>query len=69
MRYRRKWYTKLMMAVLTGLALLWTLMPVYIIVSNSVRRTLEMKEMPPKLLFAPTWTHFENVLTLDRFGQ
>ena len=69
MRYRRKWYTKLMMAVLIGLALLWTLMPVYIIVSNSMRRTLEMKEMPPKLLFAPTWTHFEKVLTLDRFGQ
>lgn len=69
MRYRRKWYTKLMMAVLTVIALVWTLTPVYIIVSNSIRRTLEIKEMPPKLIFTPTWSHFEKVLTLDHFGR
>lgn len=69
MRYRRKWYTRLLMAFLTAAALVWTLVPVYIVVSNSVRRTLEMKEMPPKIVFTPTWTHFEKVLTLDRFDR
>lgn len=58
-----------MMAVLTVIALVWTLTPVYIIVSNSIRRTLEIKEMPPKLIFTPTWSHFEKVLTLDHFGR
>ena len=69
MRCRRKWYTRLMMAALTVIALIWTLVPVYIILSNSIRRTLEIKEMPPRLFFTPTWTHFEKVLTLDKFGQ
>lgn len=58
-----------MMAALTVIALIWTLVPVYIIVSNSFRRTLEIKEMPPKLIFTPTLSHYEKVLTLDNFGK
>lgn len=69
MHYKRKWYTKLMMAALAVFALIWTLVPMYIVVSNSVRKTLEIKEMPPRLIFTPTWKHFEKVLTLDRFGD
>ena len=69
MRFKRKWYTKLMMIVTTAIALIWTLVPVYIVVSNSVRKTLEIKEMPPKLFFMPTWSHFTKVLTLDHFSK
>ncbi|MDD4850513.1 MAG: carbohydrate ABC transporter permease [Gemmiger sp.] len=69
MRFKRKWYTKLMMAAITAIALIWTLVPVYIVISNSVRKTLEIKEMPPKLIFTPTLSHFEKVLTLDNFGK
>ena len=69
MRFKRKWYTKLLMFLTAGFALIWTLVPVYIIMSNSVRKTLEIKEMPPKIVFTPTWSHFEKVLTLDNFGK
>ncbi len=69
MRFKRKWYTKLLMIVTTAIALIWTLVPVYIVVSNSVRKTLEIKEMPPKLFFTPTWSHFTKVLTLDNFSK
>lgn len=69
MRFKRKWYTKLLMTVTTAIALIWTLVPVYIVVSNSVRKTLEIKEMPPKLFFTPTWSHFTKVLTLDNFSK
>ena len=69
MRFKRKWQTKLLMAAATAIALFWTLAPMYIVVSNSVRKTLEIKEMPPKLLFVPTWEHFQKVLMLDNFSK
>lgn len=69
MHYKRNWRVKLLMAAATAVALLWTLVPMYIVVSNSVRKTLEIKQMPPKLLFMPTWTHFQKVLTLDNFSK
>ncbi|GHV94336.1 maltose ABC transporter permease [Spirochaetia bacterium] len=46
----------------------WTLVPVYIVISNSFRPTLEIKQMPPKLFFKPIFTHYERILTLDRFA-
>lgn len=69
MRYRRKWYVKLLITLLLAFALLWTTIPAYIVISNSFRRTLEMKEMPPKLIFKPVFSHFEQILTLDNFGK
>ncbi|NBK21447.1 MAG: carbohydrate ABC transporter permease [Spirochaetia bacterium] len=56
--------------ILTALALLlvWTVIPIYIVISNSFRKTLEMKLMPPKIVFEPIFTHYQKLLTLDRFG-
>ena len=51
-----------------ALFIVWTVVPVYIIMSNSFRRTIEIKQMPPKLIFTPTLDHYEKILTLDRFG-
>jgi multiple sugar transport system permease protein len=51
-----------------ALFIVWTVVPVYIIMSNSFRRTIEIKQMPPKLVFTPTLDHYEKILTLDRFG-
>jgi len=54
---------------LFGLAalILWTVAPVYIIVSNAFRRTLDIKKMPPDLIFKPILTHFERLFELDDF--
>lgn len=48
--------------------ILWTTVPVYIVISNSFRRTIEIKQMPPKLIFTPTIEHYEKIISLDRFG-
>jgi len=48
--------------------LIWTIVPIYIVVSNSFRKTLEMKLMPPKIIFEPIFSHYQKLLTLDRFG-
>jgi multiple sugar transport system permease protein len=50
------------------LFILWTVVPVYIVISNSFRRTIEIKQMPPKLIFTPTFEHYEKIISLDRFG-
>lgn len=69
MRYKKKWYIKLLLFLLFAIALVWTLVPVYIILSNSFRRTLDMKIMPPKLLFQPIFSHYQKLLVLDNFGK
>lgn len=69
MQYKRKWYVKLTICLLLSAALIWTLVPVYIVVSNSFRRTLDMKIMPPQLIFQPIFTHYEKILTLDNFRK
>jgi multiple sugar transport system permease protein len=48
--------------------MIWTIVPVYIVISNSFRPTIEIKQMPPKLIFKPVFVHYERILTLDRFG-
>lgn len=69
MDYKKKWYVKLVISVLVGAALIWTVVPIYIVVSNSFRKTLEMKIMPPKMIFEPIFSHFIKILTLDNFGK
>jgi multiple sugar transport system permease protein len=57
-----------LMYVLLFCFMVWTLVPVYIVISNSFRPTIEIKQMPPKLAFKPIFTHYERILTLDRFA-
>lgn len=59
-----------LLLILCALALLliWTIIPIYIVISNSFRKTLEMKLMPPKIVFEPIFSHYQKLLSLDRFG-
>jgi len=47
--------------------ILQSLAPVYIVVSNSFRRTLDMKKMPPELFFKPLLIHFQRLFEFDDF--
>ncbi|MCL2202326.1 MAG: carbohydrate ABC transporter permease [Defluviitaleaceae bacterium] len=68
-RFKRKWYVKLMMAVLIMVALVWTLVPIYIVVSNAFRATLDIHQMPPQLIFKPIFIHFQRIFEFDNFGR
>jgi len=48
--------------------ILWTTVPLYIVIGNSFRKTLEMKLMPPAFFFTPILSHYEKIFTLDRFA-
>jgi len=48
--------------------IVWTLVPVYIVISNSFRPTIQIKQMPPKLIFTPVFSHYGRILSMDRFS-
>jgi len=49
------------------LLLFVTLIPVYVVVSNSFRQTLDIKRMPPQIFFTPTLVHFQRLIQKDNF--
>ena len=59
---------KILMYVFIIAFLIWSIVPIYIVVSNSFRKTLEIKQMPPKIFFDGILSHYKKLLTLDRFG-
>lgn len=69
MNVKTKWWSRILERLLALTFLLIAIIPVYIVVSNAFRRTLDIKRMPPKLIFAPILTHFERVLSVDNFAQ
>ena len=60
-------YKHVVQYLLLAIVLLLTVTPVYIVISNSLRKTLEIKSMPPKIFFEPTWKHFERLFMIDDF--
>jgi len=50
---KNTWYLRIIKLAGLALLMLWTVTPVYIIVSNAFRKTLDIKKMPPDLIFTP----------------
>ena len=69
MNVKTKWWGRILERLLALVFLFIAILPVYIVVSNAFRRTLDIKRMPPKLIFTPILTHFERVLSVDNFAQ
>lgn len=44
-------------------------MPIYLVITNSFKPTLEIKEMPPKWVFQPILSHYKKVLGDGDFGS
>jgi multiple sugar transport system permease protein len=62
-----KWYITLIRYLIIFAVLVVTLVPVYVVVSNSFRPTLQIHEMPPRIIFTPTLSHYAGVFALDNF--
>lgn len=69
MKSRKKIGGKITIAIVLLLAMIWTIVPIYIVVSNVFRKTLDIKKMPPDLIFKPTFEHFKAIIELDNFGK
>lgn len=66
---KSKWHFVLLRNAVLAIFMFWTLMPVYIVVSNAFRKTLDIGVMPPALIFKPILTHFERLVSLDNFAR
>jgi ABC-type glycerol-3-phosphate transport system permease component len=51
------------------LFLLWTIVPIYLVVTNSFKHTLDIKTVPPKILFEPTLSHYAKIFADGNFGK
>ena len=67
MALKSRWPGRALKSLGLAAFILWTVTPVYIIVSNAFRKTLDIKKMPPDLIFKPIFTHFERLFALDNF--
>ena len=69
MAIKSAWQVRLLNRLILLVFLVVSFGPVYIIVSNSFRKTLDIATMPPRLFFAPIGTHYQRLLSLDNFAR
>lgn len=67
MMHKGRRYLRGLNFLIIAVLLILTLVPVYVIVSNSFHETLAIKRMPPELFFKPTLIHFQRLIQRDNF--
>ncbi|MDF1567603.1 MAG: carbohydrate ABC transporter permease [Spirochaetaceae bacterium] len=64
---KSRWSLRLLNYLFLIVILVITLVPVYVIMTNAFRQTLDIKKMPPELFFKPTLVHFQRIIQYDNF--
>lgn len=67
-RKREKLWVKILTLTFLTVIVLWVCVPILLIISNSIKPSLEIKAMPPKLFFKPTLQHYQKVFSTGNFG-
>ena len=67
--YKRGIWSRALIYIILFLFFLWTVVPIYLILTNSFKPTLEIKSIPPSFFFHPTITHYQKVLSNGEFGN
>lgn len=66
---RKKHISNLIIYMILGVALLFVLLPIYLVVSNSIKPTLLIQTTDPTWVFTPTLTHFQKIFSDGNMGQ
>lgn len=66
---RKKCISKIIIYVVLGIALLFVLIPIYLVLSNSIKPTLLIQTTTPTVFFTPTLTHFFKIFSDGNMGQ
>ena len=61
MQSRRKRKTLILSILVVGLFVIWTVVPIYMLISQSVKPESIMFADPPKLFYQPIFDHFVRV--------
>lgn len=67
--YKRGIWSRALIYIILFLFFLWTVTPIYLLVTNSFKSTLEIKSIPPAFFFHPTITHYKKALVNGEFGN
>ena len=67
--YKRGIWSRALIYIILFLFFLWTVIPIYLLATNSFKSTLEIKSIPPSFFFHPTITHYEKALSNGEFGN
>ena len=62
-------WSRVLIYIILFLFFLWTVIPIYLLVTNSFKATLEIKSIPPSFFFTPTITHYEKAFANGEFGN
>jgi multiple sugar transport system permease protein len=65
---KERFGVKLVTLVFLTAVILWVLVPILLIITNSIKPSLEIKKLPPVVIFKPTLRHFESAITTGDFG-
>lgn len=65
----KRWtWSKLMTGFILALFIVWTVIPILLVVTNSLKTPLEIKRVPPSLFFTPTLDNYVRAWTAGDFG-
>jgi len=68
-RKREHFITKIMIILVLLVVVLWVVIPIWIVVTNSFKPTLEIRRVPPSIIFTPTLQHFRDTISVEAFGS
>jgi ABC-type glycerol-3-phosphate transport system permease component len=61
-------WSGLFMWIILALFFLWSIAPVYIIITNSIKENLDISRVPPVFIFTPTLRHYKEAMTVGNFA-
>src|SRR5438132_11884014 len=64
-----KWIRLLAKTVVLVLFLLWTVVPIILVVSNSFKNQMDIFSVPPNILLEPTLDNYIKAITCEDFGR
>lgn len=66
---KKKTVSKIIIYCILGIALLFVLIPIYLVLSNSIKPTLLIQTTTPTVIFEPTLSHFQKIFSDGNMGQ
>lgn len=65
---RSKPLTRLIVGLVLLFFAIWTIAPIWLVVSNSFKTPLDIKSIPPKFIFTPTLRNYQKAFASGEFG-
>lgn len=70
MAAEKRWtWSRIMTYFILAVFVIWTVIPILLVVTNSFKSPLEIKAVPPSIIFTPTLDNYQRAWTAGDFGR